>query len=137
MFECLELKEEILFRVRNTDLVKFVLIEQTEDYELWGLVDCSYMTPEKEILKEYINRYYFGEKYKVRNINVLKKNIITILIQFYVERMRIMEQDLCEIHQMIKEEGISIKDIDYEDFNDYIWTLHIDLGFEKYESNEN
>lgn len=137
MFECLELKEEILFRVRNTDLVKFVLIEQTDDYELWGLVDCSYMTPEKEILKEYINRYYFGEKYKVRNINVLKKNIITILIQFYVERMRIMEQDLCEIHQMIKEEEIGIKDIDYEDFNDYIWTLHIDLGFEKYESDEN
>ena len=134
MFECLELKEEMLFRIRNMDMLRLVLIEKNNEYEVWELTDCFYMTPEKEILKDYVYRAYLGQKYKVKNSNVLKKNIITILIQFYVQNMRIMEEDFSNIHRMVKEENIEIEDIDYDDYNDYIGGLHISLGFEMFDS---
>ena len=134
MFECLDLKEEMLFRVRNMDLLRLILIEKTNEYEIWELVDCTYMPPENEILKDYVIRACIGEKYKVRNSSVLKKNILTILIQFYVEQMNLMEEDFSNIHKMIKEENLDIKDIDYDNYNDYIWALHIDLGFERFDN---
>ena len=134
MFECLELKEEMIFRIRNMDMIRLVLIEKNNEYETWELTDCFHMTQEKKILKDYVCREYSGQKYKVKNSNILKKNITTILIQFYVENIRIMEEDFVNIHKMVKEEKIEINDIDYDDYNDYIGSLHISLGFEIFDS---